>query len=174
MLYSINNNSSIEVIVRIISVIILLVLSFAMVNCSCNCDQEDIDLKVHMKYGYADEVNTFENSLKKDLVMDGSTDTTFSFTPEQKNAILNMANEVGFFDMPKEIKTTANYDQNPSPGPQSLRIKFDKWDHTVKWNYPIGESELEQDIKKLSYFIISIIVDSPEYKALPEARGGYL
>ena len=158
---------------KLISFIVLLVMSLALVNCSCNCGQDDIDLNVHMKYGYADEVNTFENYFKKDLVMDGFADTTFSFTPSQKNAILDMANEVVFFEMPEVIESTADFEQNPSPGEQTLRIKFDKWDHTVKWRYPLGDSELEQNIKKLSYFIINIIIDSPEYKALPAPRGGY-
>jgi hypothetical protein len=160
--------------VKYITAALLMLSSFIFVNCSCNCGQEDIDLKIHMKYGYADEVNTFENYFKKDLVMDGFADTTFSFTAEQKNAILSMANEVNFFDMPEVIESTVNYEQNPSPGQQMLRIKFDKWDHTVKWQPPIGDSKLEQDIKKLSYFIINIIINSPEYKALPAPSGGYL
>jgi len=160
--------------VKFISIIVLFILSAVIISCSCNCGQEDIDLKVDLKYGYKDEVNTFENSLKKDLVMDGTADTTFAFNLEQKNAILEMANEVSFFDMPDTIKTTAKYEQNPSPGEQMLRIKFDKWDHTVIWEYPIGDSKLEQDIKKLSYFIINIVINSSEYEALPDAKGGYL
>jgi len=160
--------------VKITTAALVLFMSFILVNCSCNCGQEDIDLKIHMKYGYADEVKTFENYFKKDLVMGGFADTTFSFTAEQKNAILSLANEVNFFDMPEFIESTANYEQNPSPGQQMLRIKFDKWDHTVKWKPPVGNSKLEQDIKKLSYFIINIIINSPEYKALPAPRGGYL
>lgn len=149
-------------------------LSIGLVNCSCNCDQEEINLQVHLKYEYADEVNTFENYLKKDLVQAGVADTTFSFTKEQKYEILQLANEVGFFDMPNVIESTALYEQNPSPGHQLLRIKYEDWDHTVKWNVPMGKTELEQKIKKLSYFIINIVIDSPEYKALPKPEGGYL
>lgn len=159
---------------KLFSIIVMMIMSFALANCNCNCGEEDIDLQIDLKYGYADEVNTFENYLKKDLVMDGTADTTFSFTVEQKNAILSMANEVSFFDMPEVIESTVNFEQNPSPGEQTLRIKFDKWDHTVKWNYPIGDSKLEQDIKKLSYFIINIVINSSEYEALPKAEGGYL
>ena len=127
-----------------------------------------------MKYGYADEVNTFDNYLKKDLVQAGTSDTTFAFTKEQKYAILNKANEVGFFDLPESIESTVNFEQEPSPGKQSLRIKYEKWDHTVVWDSPVGDSENEQKIKELSYFIINIIISSPEYKALPEPEGGYL
>lgn len=159
---------------KFLSLITILFLSFMLINCSCNCGQEDIDLKVHLKYEYKDEVNTFENYLIKDLVQAGTADTTFSFSIEQKHAILEMANEVGFFDMPKEIKSTSDFEQDPAPGQQMLRIKFEKWDHTVVWSYPVGQSELEQKIKKLSYFIIGIIIDSPEYKGLPQATGGYL
>jgi hypothetical protein len=154
--------------------IFIIILSFVLINCSCNCEEEDIDLKVNLKYEYADEVNTFENYLKKDLVQDGVADTTFAFTKEQKYQILNLANEVGFFEMPERIKSTVDYEQNPSPGEQMLRIKFDEWDHTVKWNVPLGDSEPEKNIKKLSYFIINIIIDSPEYNALPKPKGGYL
>ena len=150
------------------------IICFTLTNCNCNCDQEDIDLKVHMKFEYADEVNTFENYLKKDLVQDGVADTTFSFSKEEKYAILGVANDVGFFEMPEKIKSTVDYEQNPSPGEQMLRIKFEDWEHTVKWTVPLGKTELEQKIKKLSYFIINIIIDSPEYNALPKANGGYL
>lgn len=127
-----------------------------------------------MKFEYVDEVNTFENYLKKDLVQDGVADTTFRFSKEEKYAILSVANEVGFFDMPEKIKSTAGYEQEPSPGEQMLRIKFEDWDHTVKWSIPLGKSEQEINIKKLSYFIINIIINSPEYNALPKANGGYL
>lgn len=156
------------------TIITILVLSFVVINCSCNCGQEDIDLMVHMKFEYKDEVNTFENYLKKDLVQDGVADTSFAFSIEQKHEILAVANEIGFFDLPEVIKSTADYEQEPTPGEQILRIKFEDWDHTVKWYYPMGKSENEQKIKKLSYFIMQIIIESPEYKALPKPTGGYL
>jgi hypothetical protein len=127
-----------------------------------------------MKYGYNDEVNTFDEYLRKDLVQAGTIDTTFKFSAAQKNAILAEANEIGFFDLPEVIQSTVDFEQDPSPGEQMLRIKYEDWDHTVKWNSPVGASDNEQKIKQLSYFIINLILESPEYKALPKAEGGYL
>lgn len=155
-------------------IVLMIVLGFSLSNCSCNCGEEDIDLQVHMKYGYQDEVNTFEEYLRKDLVQAGTIDTAFTFTPAQKNAILAEANEIGFFDLPEEIESTVDFEQDPSPGEQMLRIKYEDWDHTVTWDSPVGKSENEQKIKQLSYFIINIILETPEYKALPPAEGGYL
>lgn len=155
---------------------ILFIASFIVLfyGCSCNCGEEDINLEVHLKYGYNDEVNTFENYLKKDLVQAGTADTTFSFTPSQKNAILAKANDIGFFDLPNKIDRTADFEQNPSPGEQYLKIKYEDWENEVTWFSPVGQSDNEQNIKELSYLIINFVIDSDEYKALPAAEGGYL
>jgi len=152
----------------------VLILSFLLTNCSCGCGNDITGLQVHFKYDYKNELNTFDNYLIKDLVLDGTADTTIFLTSEEKEIIAAAASETKFFSLPDTIKSGADFEQNPAPGPQMLRIKLGDLDKTVVWTIPYGNSPEEKRIRKMSGVIRKIILDTPEYKNLPPVKGGYL
>ena len=152
-----------------------ILISFTLMNCSCSkCAKDYSDLHVHFKYDYKDELNTFEDYFVKDLVQDGITRTTLNFTDDEKESIVIMAEHVDFFNMPDTVYSTAEGEQEPLPGMQMLRLNLGDVDKTVYWTLPFGGSDDEQGLRKLSYHIRTLIIDKPEYKELPPAKGGYL
>ena len=161
----------------------LLFLLLPMLLNPCNeqptATEDDLP-KVHLYYGWGNELDTFAGTYQKDLVMDGYKKIPFELTDEELNRIVDKANAVGFFDFPDSITYDPTVDSLamnivPTPPPQFLRIQYDGKDHTVIWIYPLPahNSTLEK-LFELRDLIIQIIEAKPEYKALPPPRGARL
>ena len=136
-------------------------------------------VKIHFKYFFKDELNTFENTCTKDLVMDGVIKTDFWLTSKEQKDILKMAKKSKFFSMPDTFKYVSKGNIGVSYsldlGPQMLRIKYKTKDKTVVWTYPTTEGDVRaQKLIKLSRSIRKIIEAKPEYKKLPRPREAYL
>jgi hypothetical protein len=135
-------------------------------------------VQVYLKYGFNNELNTFEKTLQKDLVADGIVKTSFWFTAEEQNAILEKANKINFFSLPDTLKYVSHNKLTekifPDPGPQILRIKTPTQDKTVLWTYPSSDNPRMKDLLEINKFIQSLIEAKPAYKKLPPRRGGYI
>ncbi len=135
--------------------------------------------QIYLKYDFENELNTFDNTFQKDLIMDGVIKIEFFLTAEEQNQILEKAYSINYFSLPDTFKyipvNGITLITNPNPGEQVLRIKFQQKDKKIIWTYPLNEDNVEaNDLMKLKDFIISIIESKPEYKKLPPAKGGYL
>ena len=133
-------------------------------------------VQVFFKYGFFNELNTFNNTYKKDLVLDGSVTVTFWLTADEQNRIISKTNEIDFFTLPDTLEgDTTLMVIDPNPGYQTIRIKNENNDKTVNWIYPLNYSD-SSVVKALELydFMISIIEAKPEYKKLPPSRGSYL
>ena len=133
-------------------------------------------VQIFFKYGFRNELNTFENTYQKDLVQDGTIKITFWLTTEEQNRILQKVNEINFFSFPDEFGPDSSFiSLAPDPGPQKLSIKYNGRDKTVIWYYPLNYSDPDAvSLKEINNLIISIIESKPEYKKLPPANGGYI
>lgn len=135
---------------------------------------------VHLYYGWGNELDTFEKTYQKDLVMDGYKKIPFELSAEELGRILDKANEIGFFEYPDTITYDPAVDSlamniMPNPPPQFLRIQFEQKDKTVTWIYPLpANSSYLSKLFELKNRIIEIIEAKPEYKALPPPRGARL
>jgi hypothetical protein len=137
------------------------------------------DLRIQYHYGFKNELNTFDKTYQKDLVMDGTVKTTFWLTSDEQEQILSKANSIKFFQFPDTIPyqkmpdgTRVTFD--PDPGPQFLRIEYQNMVKKIVWFYPINyENEYTQPLLELTKLLEQIIKSKPEYKKLPPARGGY-
>lgn len=158
--------------------ILVLVL---FISCSDSIIEPDPQIvQVFFKYSFNNELNTFDKTYQKDLILDGTIKVSFWLTTEEQNQILNKANELNFFSFPNIFPNifpndTSNVLVSPNPGNQILRIKTDNYDHQTKWTVLIDMNNSQAiNIKELSSLIISIIEAKPEYKKLPPSRGGYI
>ena len=154
--------------------ILVLVL---FISCSDSIIEPDPQIvQVFFKYSFNNELNTFDKTYQKDLILDGTIKVSFWLTTEEQNQILNKANELNFFSFPNIFPNdTSNVLVSPNPGDQILRIKTDNYDHQTKWTLLIDMNNPKaSNIKELSSLIISIIEAKPEYKKLPPSRGGYI
>ena len=157
--------------------ICFVIFFFLLSGCGTSTDVEKIHdeqlVKIHLQFGFVDELNTFEGTFTKDLVMDGLITVEFWLSKEDQESIIQLAQELSFFSLPNTIPMKPGVGMEPNPSPDSLRIKFEDMDKTVVWSYP-NDSE-NTDYKKvieLSEHIMSIVKESETYKLLPEARGG--
>ena len=167
-------------IMKRLTLIFSLLLFFGINSCRetyTNYEPDEQYIQIHMKYGFKDEINTFNKQLTKDLVLDGIVTIEFWLTIEEQFRIEEMTCLVDFFSFPDTI-TNAFSDTiitlNPNPGIQSLRIKHESNDKTVFWYYPILNTDQAQKLIQLHDLIIEIIESKPEYHNLPEALGGYI
>jgi len=135
-------------------------------------------VQIFLKYDFRNELNTFENTFQKDLVMDGVIKVNFWLSEEEQNKILEKINEVNYFAMRDTFKYVSPDSIiviiSPDPGEQILRIKYQSEDKTTVWSYPALENDEEfNKLLVLRHYIITIIESKPRYKHLPPARGGY-
>lgn len=160
-------------------IICVTIFFFLLSGCTTITDigqsHEEQFVEIHLQYGFVDELNTFEGTFKKDLVMDGSVTVEFWLSKEDQESIKELADEVSFFSMPNTIPAMPGVGINPDPSPDMLRVKFEDKDNTVVWSYPNDpENTNFNRVIKLSEHIMSIVKNSEIYKSLPEARGARL
>jgi len=159
----------------------LITFSFLFVILFISCTETTIEpdpqfVQIFFKYGFNNELNTFNNTYKKDLVLDGSVTVTFWLTADEQNRILAKANEIDFFTLPDTLDGDSLLVViEPNPGFQTIRIKSENNDNIVNWTEPVSHNDpFVIKTLELYRFIISIIEAKPEYKKLPQSRGSYL
>jgi hypothetical protein len=159
--------------------LVLVLLCLSLLSCQESSVEPEIQfVQIYLKNGFKTELNTFENTFQKDLVMDDVMKVKFWLTAEEQNKILEKANLLNYFSMPDTFINNSpdsiSVSINPDPGEQVLRIKYQSNDKTTVWSYPLLENNAQFDnLLELRQCIITIIESKPEYKKLPPARGGY-
>ncbi|MBU0561238.1 MAG: hypothetical protein KJ799_04950 [Bacteroidetes bacterium] len=161
-------------------IIVLLLAGLFLLSCQdSSVEPENQFVQIFFKYGIKNELNTFENTYQKDLFLDGVIKIKFWLTADEQNKILEKAYSVNYFSMPDTFKVSP-WDSiyiytSPDSSEQILRIKYQDKEKTTIWTYPLVENMSQfKDLLELQQFIISIIESKPEYKKLPDHRGGYM
>jgi len=162
-------------------IFILLVFLVVFTNCSDNGQigrkEADQIIKILYKYGFANEINTFNKTCTKDLVFAGTITMDYWFQLEEQDTIIKVLEEINFFNLPDTLSyqpvDTIAVTIEPDPGIQSLRINYNNQDKTVYWyilnSYP---SEYER-ILRITTQLEEILESDSEYQSLPEPTGGY-
>jgi hypothetical protein len=132
-------------------------------------------VKVFLKYSYRDQVDTFNGTLTKDLVTNGTITVSFSFTATQQDSILLALAQSDFFNLPDTLHPIPNAYVSPNPGPQILRVQYQGNIKSLVWFYLLDASDLRSDaVMHLWQTIWRIVQSTDTYKRLPPAVGGYL
>ncbi|MEK4485418.1 hypothetical protein MHH81_07395 [Psychrobacillus sp. FSL H8-0484] len=132
----------------------------------------DFDFIVEFGVRKRNVINTYEDTVTKDLVADGTVTTNLTFTTEEMDKI---------YQKMKEINITGK--KNTNPQTNCLRIPFseDEWEitinggvitHTVSEQY-CSETSDDKQLIELRNYVFSLVKNKDEYKKLPEAEGGY-
>ncbi len=148
-------------------------------SCQKDITQPDEQfLKLHFRYGFGNELNTFEQTYTKDLVLDGSITVNFWLTTEEQQRIIEKMEEIDFVILPDTISTISQEDSlggtiEPNPGRQFILADYNNNRKEVSWFLPLPENNYASElILELEELIINIIHSKPEYQKLPEPRGG--
>lgn len=159
-------------------------LCFLFISCSDSSDfgtayrnPSKQKIKIHYKYNFKDEVNTFDLYVKKDLIEKGVAEMDFWFDEEEQDSIISIAQEIKFFNFPDTLSKgsdSLSMAFDPDPGIQFLRIQYLSRDKTVYW-YIDNDFEIEKGkINRITKLIRTILSEDSEYQSLPEAKGYYL
>lgn len=121
-------------------------------------------------------VNTFEGTVVKDLIVDGTASTPLVLTDEEMQEI---------FDMMRDIHIAEEKDFIPKPQFGSVCMKepyeVDEWEivingetirHFISGTY-CDPTEDTKEMLELRRFVWEIVKSKEEFKILPEANGAY-
>ena len=142
-------------------------LLITVTGCGAKSPTKDT-MRIHFISG-GNELNTFDHTITKDLVMDGKKTAEFSISGKGLARVKEKVMEIGFFGVKGPYASGAP----PLGFKRSLRVDLDSQSNYLEWNL-IGTSALEDSLNALGNLLDKIMVDSPEWKALPPARGGRL
>lgn len=132
-------------------------------------------INIIFKYGVEakNELNTFDGTYTKDLIMDNTTTTRMILSQEELRQIQQKIGEIDLFSFPD------NFPLNPSMHvtPQTdyyLEVQDNSTVKEVSWNTnSLIESTIQNSLEQLVSFLKGMIEQKPEYKVLPPPRGGY-
>ena len=158
----------------------LAALTVTASGCSSSSGPEGVahdpqTVEIHLQYGFLNELNTFEGTLTKDLVVDGSVSVAFWMPAADQDSILEKAERLSFFDLPDTIPGLTGAAIDPGPSPDWLRIRSGGKDQMVVWTYPLDPDNVQAAaVQELADYIFSVVQRNPVYILLPPARGARL
>jgi len=155
------------------SILMIFTVFGFIISCGENKTQtadsiEEQFIKIEFKYDKINELNTFNKTFTKNLLIEGPMQIPFGFTKAQQEIIIAKMDAIDFFWLPNSL-----LNQETSfiiPDAQSIiKIEYGSIAHEVKWDGmpPKEFSKEHQRIVELANLIKSIVQQNPEYKKLP-------
>ncbi|NIK78103.1 hypothetical protein FHS15_003241 [Paenibacillus castaneae] len=135
------------------------------------------DFNFIVRYGYGEaqknEINTYEHTVTKDLIVKGTATANITFTPEELKSIYEKMREINIMGTKVLAPSTSNCGVIPY-NEDSWEIRLNGETKSFTWSEK--HCELTNDAKQLlelRTYIQHLVEDKEEYKKLPEAEGGY-
>jgi hypothetical protein len=133
----------------------------------------DFDFLVQFGVGSKNEINTFDNTVTKDLVIDGTITKKIPLTKEEIKKVYEKMKEVNVLESKKLEPKKKRCMQTPY-GEDNWKIKLNG--ETITFNLSEEYCNPTKDAKQLielRNYIFGMVMNKEEYKQLPESRGGY-
>jgi hypothetical protein len=136
-------------------------------------DSSKNPVNLDFKFGFAlrNELNTFDGTFTKDLVIDGTITTRLTLSQEELTQIQQKLSDIGFWDYPETF---------PSQGivtPRAdyyIKVENGSTVKEVSWYSDSEEDTKTENLRQFRDFLINMIMEKLEYKLLPPANGAYL
>ncbi|MGD8189699.1 DUF4362 domain-containing protein [Brevibacillus ginsengisoli] len=134
---------------------------------------KDFHFKVKFGVEAKNEINTFSDSLTKDLIKDGViTIHNFTFKNDELIEIYNEIKKADIF-LKKELNSNTYCRQIPFNS-YELSVQFNGRFQTYTWSEEnCGLTKDAQDLTRIVQLIRRIVEKKEQFKKLPESRGGY-
>ncbi|WP_160037192.1 hypothetical protein [Paenibacillus sp. An7] len=134
------------------------------------------DFNFSLSYGYGEvnknEINTYNNSVTKDLIIKGTAKADFSFSQDEMQSIYKKMKEINIMRI-NEFSQQGDCAKTPS-NTDSWKITINSETKTFSWtDQHCSVSNDEKLLLDLRTYIQLIVNGKDVYKALPEAEGGY-
>jgi hypothetical protein len=135
----------------------------------------DFDFSVRYGYGMKDEINTYENTVTKDLVAKGAATAAITLSEEEMSAIYAKMKAIDVIHLTRlEPEPTRSTCEQTPFNQASWTITIEG--HTQSLTWTSEHCTITDDAQKLidlQTYIRDIVKEKPAYKALPETEGGY-
>ncbi|OAB45578.1 hypothetical protein PBAT_11695 [Paenibacillus antarcticus] len=135
----------------------------------------DFDFMVSFGYGEVtkNEINTYQDTVVKDLVINGTATANMTFTVDEMRIIYEKMREINIMGTKDLVPTNQNCGKKP--------FSKDRWKISVNgvtkeltWSEEYCDVTSDaQELLELRTFIQDIVADKDAYKELPQAEGGY-
>ncbi|MEW9673907.1 hypothetical protein [Ammoniphilus sp. 3BR4] len=135
------------------------------------------DFEFLVKYGVGNKniLNTFEDTFTKDMVVDPAITINLKLSQEEMKTIYDEMRRINILDYPTRFDPESNIIETPHQS-YYLKIQISGEQKEIYWEQGIssGEDEAIKLKELIDWYIRDEIIQSrPEYKKLPEPRGGY-
>lgn len=164
---------------------VILYVSILLVGCSKGAEVERIEMKEEMpsdfafkvSYGYGEtqknSVNTFDQTVTKDLIAAGTASASLTLTEEELKTIYKRMYELNVPALTELAPRNTTCSQIPYEE-DTWEIRMNGTTITRSWSSEHCKlTEDAEQLKLLRNEVMELIQEKPEYKQLPEAQGGY-
>lgn len=133
----------------------------------------DFEFSVQFGIQSKNEINTFKNFVRKDLIVDGTARTEIFFTQEEMERIYQKMREINIMESKELIPDKSSCMQTPY-GEDKWRIQLNDEIITFHWSGEFCDrTEDAWDLIELRDYIFSIVKNKEAFVNLPDAVGGY-
>ena len=144
---------------------------------------EDLEFEFKLSFGAygRSNINTFENTITKDLVSAGNIKTEYIMPEATRKEVYSMLERMDIMNFPSDLNFPLN---NEHVDHLNLRVIIEGEEKIVTWTVIWGftfEGDMSSNITKqhlqfqeLVEFISTYVYESDEWKSLPDIEGGYM
>ncbi|NHJ87541.1 MAG: hypothetical protein FK734_18920 [Asgard group archaeon] len=135
---------------------------------------DDFELLFRYGVGAKNELNTFNGTYTKDMVIDPSIIIDLTLTVEEKWQIMNKTYTIDFFNLPSSFPINPHMWKTPQTD-YYLKVQNGTETKEVSWNEnSILEDSIEKNLDQLISYLFEIIENKAAYKALQIPKAGYI
>lgn len=158
---------------KIIPILIITIVVLFLGGCNYKIVKDPVTIfNLIFRYGVGakNELDTFNQTYTKDMVMDPSVTVKFKLTDNELIDIYRKINDLKLFDE-NEKPTGGNLFVTPCSS-YYLKTQTGSVQQELSWDNCRGK--ISDKFQQFTDYLITIIESKEEYKALPTPNGGYL
>lgn len=169
--------------------VLLLLVGLFLIGCNngMNSEEDGVimpndmpdDFMFSLKYGVKalNEINTFEQTYTKDLVLDGTVTTELELTKAELRKIYQKMKEIEILDTVLKAVYIGEDGAETHIEPRSdyyLTVQINEEIYSVEWTNNIHDEDTRNELARFVNFLHDEIISiKSEYLGLPEPSGSY-
>ena len=120
-------------------------------------------------------MDTFNGTLTKDLVLNGTVTVPFGFKRSEQDSLVAVLAQTDFVGLPDTLYPMPNVSIYPDPGFQVLRVELEGTTKSLVWMAILDASDPRTGrVRELWTRLRSLVQSTDTYRQLPLAEGAYL
>lgn len=132
----------------------------------------DFDFKVTFGVQKKNEINTYEDTVTKDLIAAGTATINLTLTLDEMTDIYEKMKVINVSETKQFIPHSNCFREPYSEDEWQITMNGETFSHIISEQYCVQTADAKEMIE-LRQYIFSMVNSKEEYKALPEAEGGY-